>query len=82
MKRKAILLLMAATLSCSLTFADNTASTALSRRITVREAVQLALNTTTMSALQATRSMRNNTRKRPRRVPISHQYAMTAAFCV
>jgi outer membrane protein TolC len=43
MKRKAILLLMAATLSCSLTFADNTDSTALSRRITLREAVQLAL---------------------------------------
>src|SRR5713226_6910419 len=43
MKRKAILLLMAATLSCSLTFADNTGSTALSRRITLREAVQLAL---------------------------------------
>src|SRR5712672_1942196 len=43
MKRKAILLLMTATLSCSLTFADNTGSTALSRRITLREAVQLAL---------------------------------------
>src|SRR5260370_19774347 len=43
MKRKAILLLMAATLSCSLTFADNRGSTALSRRITLREAVQLAL---------------------------------------
>src|SRR5712675_1034998 len=43
MKRKAILLLMTATLSCSLTFADNTGTTALSRRITLREAVQLAL---------------------------------------
>src|SRR5260370_15066313 len=43
MKRKAILLLMAETLSCCLTFADNTGSTALSRRITLREAVQLAL---------------------------------------
>src|SRR5258706_4496668 len=43
MKRKAILLLMAATLSCSSTLADNTGSTALSRRITLREAVQLAL---------------------------------------
>ena len=43
MKRKAILLLMATTLSCSLTLADNTASTAPSRRITLREAVQLAL---------------------------------------
>src|SRR5258708_17091162 len=43
MKRKAILLLMAATLSCCLTFADNTGSTAMSRRITLREAVQLAL---------------------------------------
>src|SRR5229473_6790732 len=42
MKRKAILLLMATTLSCSLTFADNTGSTAPSRRITLREAVQLA----------------------------------------
>ena len=43
MKRKAILLLMASTLSCSLTLADNTGSTAPSRRITLREAVQLAL---------------------------------------
>src|SRR5216683_856251 len=43
MKRKAILLLMATTLSCSLTLADNTGSTAPSRRITLREAVQLAL---------------------------------------
>src|SRR3984893_8198818 len=42
MKRKAILLLMATTLSCSLTFADTTGSTAPSRRITLREAVQLA----------------------------------------
>src|SRR6202521_4790001 len=42
MKRKAILLLMATTLTCSLTLADNTGSTAPSRRITLREAVQLA----------------------------------------
>src|SRR5712692_6521756 len=43
MKRKAILLLVATTLSCSLTLADGTGSTAPSRRITLREAVQLAL---------------------------------------
>src|SRR5258707_2288678 len=43
MKRRALFLLMAETLSCCLTFADNTGSTALSRRITLREAVQLAL---------------------------------------
>src|SRR6266705_1315646 len=43
MKRKAILLLMATTLSCSLTFADNTGSSGPSRRITLNEAVQLAL---------------------------------------
>src|SRR5258707_4788945 len=43
MKRKAILLLMATALSCSLAWADGTGSTAPSRRITLREAVQLAL---------------------------------------
>ncbi len=39
------------------------------------------LSTTTMSASLGTRSMRNNMRKRPRRVLISHPYAMTAVFC-
>jgi len=43
MKRKAILLLMTTTLSCSLILADETGSTAPSRRITLQEAVQLAL---------------------------------------
>src|SRR5713226_6081652 len=43
MKRRAVFLLMATALSCSLTLADNTGSTAPSRRITLREAVQLAL---------------------------------------
>lgn len=43
MKRKAILLLMIAALSCSLTSADETGGAAPSRRITLREAVQLAL---------------------------------------
>ena len=43
MKRKAILLLMATALSCSLAWADGTGSTAPSRRITLGEAVQLAL---------------------------------------
>src|SRR5258706_1137021 len=43
MKRKAILLLMATALSCSLAWADGTGSTAPSRRISLREAVQLAL---------------------------------------
>src|SRR6266576_2488606 len=42
MKRKAILLLMATALSCSLAWADGTGSTAPSRRITLGEAVQLA----------------------------------------
>jgi outer membrane protein TolC len=42
MKRKAILLLMT-TLSCSVILADETGSTAPSRRITLQEAVQLAL---------------------------------------
>jgi len=50
MKRKAILLLMAAALSCSLTLADETNGSGPSRRITLHEAVQLALSTTTMSA--------------------------------
>jgi outer membrane protein TolC len=43
MKRRALFLLMATALSCSLTLADETGSTAPSRRITLREAVQLAL---------------------------------------
>jgi outer membrane protein TolC len=43
MKRKALSLLVATALSCSLTLADETRSTAPSRRITLREAVQLAL---------------------------------------
>ena len=43
MKRKAILLVIATALSCSLTLADEKGSTAPSRRITLREAVQLAL---------------------------------------
>jgi outer membrane protein TolC len=43
MKRKAFLLLMATALSCTLTFADETSGAAPSRRITLREAVQLAL---------------------------------------
>src|SRR6266700_2871781 len=43
MKRKAILLLMATALSCSLGWADGTGSTAPPRRISLREAVQLAL---------------------------------------
>ena len=43
MKRKAILLLMATALSSSLAWADGTGSTAPSRRITLGEAVQLAL---------------------------------------
>src|SRR5260370_24252342 len=43
MKRKAILLLMATALSCSLAWADGTGSTSPSRRITLGEAVQLAL---------------------------------------
>src|SRR5713226_357771 len=43
MKRKAIRLLMAAALSCSLTFADETNGSGPSRRITLHEAVQLAL---------------------------------------
>src|SRR5258708_13559304 len=43
MKRKAVFLLVATALSCSLTLADETGSTAPSRRITLREAVQLAL---------------------------------------
>ncbi len=43
MKRRALFLLMATALSCSLTLADQTGSTAASRRITLREAVQLAL---------------------------------------
>jgi outer membrane protein TolC len=43
MKRRALFLLIATALSCSLTLADETGSTAPSRRITLREAVQLAL---------------------------------------
>jgi len=43
MKRRALFLLMATALSCSRTLADETGSTAPSRRITLREAVQLAL---------------------------------------
>src|SRR5882724_5456108 len=43
MKRKALFLLMATALSSSLALADETGSTAPSRRITLREAVQLAL---------------------------------------
>src|ERR1700688_2100808 len=43
MKRRALFLLLATALSCSLTLADETGSTAASRRITLREAVQLAL---------------------------------------
>src|SRR5258707_6266046 len=43
MKRKAILLLMATTLSSSLAFADETNGSGPSRRITLHEAVQLAL---------------------------------------
>src|SRR5580765_4982333 len=43
MKRRSLFLLMATALSCSLTLADETSSTAPSRRITLREAVQLAL---------------------------------------
>src|SRR6202030_3502804 len=43
MKRRALFLLMATALSCSLTLADEKASTAPSRRISLRQAVQLAL---------------------------------------
>jgi outer membrane protein TolC len=43
MKRRAVFLFMATALSCSLTLAGETGSTAPSRRITLREAVQLAL---------------------------------------
>src|SRR5882762_592776 len=43
MKRRALFLLMATALSCFLTLADETGSTAPSRRITLREAVQMAL---------------------------------------
>src|SRR6202162_5794854 len=43
MKRKAILLLIATTLSSSLALADETNSSRPSRRITLQEAVQLAL---------------------------------------
>jgi outer membrane protein TolC len=43
MKRRALFLLIATALSCSLTLAGETGSTAPSRRITLREAVQLAL---------------------------------------
>src|SRR5882672_589139 len=43
MKRRALFLFMATALSCFLTLADETGSTAPSRRVTLREAVQLAL---------------------------------------
>jgi outer membrane protein TolC len=43
MKRRALFLLIATALSCSLSGADETGSSAPSRRITLREAVQLAL---------------------------------------
>jgi len=43
MKRKTLFLLVATALSCSLTWADGTDSTTPSRRISLREAVQLAL---------------------------------------
>lgn len=43
MKRRALFLLIATVLSCSLVLADETGSIAPSRRITLREAVQLAL---------------------------------------
>jgi len=43
MKRKALFLLVATALSCSLSWADEKGSTAPSRHITLREAVQLAL---------------------------------------
>jgi len=43
MKRRALFLLMATALSCSLAWADGTGSTASSRHISLREAVQLAL---------------------------------------
>ncbi len=43
MKRKAVFLLLATALSCSLSWADETGSTAPPRRISLREAVQLAL---------------------------------------
>jgi len=43
MKRRALSLLVAAALSCPLSWADETGSTAPSRRITLQEAVQLAL---------------------------------------
>ena len=43
MNRKVFFLLIAAALSCSLILGDETGSTAPSRRITLQEAVQLAL---------------------------------------
>jgi outer membrane protein TolC len=43
MKREGLFLLIATALSCSLTWADETGRTALSRHISLREAVQLAL---------------------------------------
>ena len=43
MQRKAVFLLVATALSCTLSLADETGSTAPSRRISLREAVQLAL---------------------------------------
>src|SRR5689334_25435016 len=43
MKRKALCLLAATVLSCPFGWADETGSTAPSRRISLREAVQLAL---------------------------------------
>jgi hypothetical protein len=43
------------------------ANTPPSRHMTLQEAVQLAFNTTSTSALPATRSRRNSTRRRSRR---------------
>src|SRR5580698_8360502 len=43
MKKRALFLLIATALSCSLTWADETGRSAPSRRISLREAVQLAL---------------------------------------
>jgi len=81
MKRRALFLFMATALSCSFTLAQ-TGSTAPSRRITLREAVQLALKYNHNVRIAGYAVDEKHTRRRPRRVPISHRYAMTAVFCV
>jgi len=71
---------MATALSCSLTLADETNGSGPSRRITLHEAVQLALKHNHNVRIAGYAVDEKQHAKRPRRVLISHPYAMTAVF--